>query len=215
MTFHESRNERSADAVIHVLGMTFGIIAAAALAMLAIHHVPPRAIISLGLYGFGLVAMLSCSALYNFARMGRYAGALRRVDHAVIYVMIAGTYSPIAVMAVGGMKGQILFAFVWTVALTGVTIKLLFPHRFERLALAAWLLLGWTVLAVIGPLREAVPLPGLLLLAGGCVLYSVGVVFHLWTRLPYHNAIWHCFVLAAAGCHYVAMVGIAAAGFDS
>jgi len=90
-------------------------------------------------------------------------------------------------------------------------VKLLLPNRFERLSIVLWLALGWTVLAVIQPLREAMPPTGLLLLGGGCLLYSVGVIFHLWRRLPYHNAIWHGFVLTAAACHYMAVVVLTAA----
>ncbi|MBY0510581.1 MAG: hemolysin III family protein [Rhodospirillaceae bacterium] len=211
MSFQENAGERKADAAIHGVGVAFGIVAVAALAVLAIDHVRTRDLVSLGLYAFGLFAMLTCSALYNLARNGRHADMLRRVDHAVIYVMIAGTYSPIAVMAVGGARGGALFAFVWVTALVGAALKLLLPHRFERLSLVLWLALGWTVLAVIQPLRESMAPTGLLLLGAGCLLYSIGVIFHLWRRLPYHNAIWHGFVLAAAACHYMAVVGLTAA----
>jgi hemolysin III len=211
ISFQESVSERKADAAIHGVGVAFGIVAVAALAVLAIDHVRPRELVSLGLYAFGLFAMLTCSALYNVARHGRHADMLRRIDHAVIYIMIAGTYSPIAVMAVGGTRGQLLFGFVWLVALAGAAIKLWLPYRFERVSLAAYLLLGWTVLVVIEPLRAAMPPPGLLLLGVGCGLYSVGVVFHVWRRLPYHNAVWHALVLVAAACHYIAVVILTAA----
>jgi hemolysin III len=188
-----------------VLGVGLGIAAAVCLAVVAVGHVSLYALGSLGLYGSGLVAMLLCSALYNFARYGQYAALLRRFDHAVIYIMIAATYSPLAAMAMDAKHGQVLFVFVWLVALIGASVKLGFPDRFERVSLVAYVLLGWTFVLVLGPLRKSIPASGLLLLGIGCGLYSFGVLFHLWRRLPYHNAIWHAFVLAAAACHYAAI----------
>jgi hemolysin III len=173
---------------------------------------------SLGLYAVGLLAMLICLAFYNLALydmipLSSRTGVLRRLDHAAIFVMIAGTYSPFALVAIGGRWGLGLFAFVWFVATCGVVLKLLSPDRLERLSIGLYLLLGWSVLAALDPLFGAVSLPGIVLLAAGGVLYTVGVAFPLWQRLPYHTAIWHALVLAAAACHYAAVLGdVAVAG---
>jgi hemolysin III len=152
------------------------------------------------------MAMLLCSAVYNMARDGMFKRLLRRCDHAAIFVMIAGTYTPFSLEVIGGAWGRGLLIFVWTVAAAGVALKLLRPHRFERLSVVVYLMLGWCVLAALDPLLARISLWGLVLLFAGGVLYSLGVVFHLWTRLPFHNAIWHGFVLAAAGCHYAAIM---------
>jgi hemolysin III len=199
--------ERIADAVVHVVGILLGIVATAILAAAALPKGDWLLLGSLGLYAAGLLAMLGCSAIYNMFLSSAWAGLFRRLDHAAIFVMIAGTYSPFALTVIGGKWGMSLFAFVWLVAIGGVVLKLGWPHRLERLSIALYILLGWSVLAVLDPLFGAVSLPGVILLALGGLLYTVGVVFHLWERLPYHRAIWHALVLAAAACHYAAVLG--------
>lgn len=201
-----SRAEYIADAVVHLVGLAFAVGACATLVvMILLDPVLPRAA-SLALYGFGLVAMLGCSALYNMTTHAALKARFRRLDHAAIFVMIAGTYTPFALMVIGGIWGIALLAFVWSIALAGVTVKLFFPLRFERISVATYLLLGWTVLAAFQPLLDGASLAALVLLLLGGGLYSIGVVFHLWERLPFQNAIWHVFVLAAAACHYAAIL---------
>ena len=211
MIFQESRNERSVDAALHGAGVILGAIGAIVLAATAMSHAGSHAAVSLGLYTLGLLSMLTCSALYNLTRNGPNGELLRRIDHAAVYLMIAGTYSPVALLVIGGGRGAALFAFVWAVAAAGAVLKIAFPRRFERLSIAAYLALGWTVIVVAGPLSQALSVWDLALLAAGCLLYSTGVLFHLWTKLPYHNAVWHALVLAAAACHYAVILGIAAA----
>jgi hemolysin III len=208
-----SRPERIADAVVHGLGLTFGLAAFVSLAIIVLPSGDILLWLALGLYGAGLLAMLGCSALYNLAGPGRWKAVLRRLDHAAIFVMIAGTYTPFMLIAVGGAWGLGLLAFVWSVALCGAMLKLFWPSRLDRLSVAAYLLLGWSVVVALGPLFGALSAAGLVLLGTGGLLYSLGVAFHLWHRLPYQNAVWHAFVLAAAACHFSAVLGeIAFAG---
>lgn len=201
-----SRSEWLADAAVHGAGVIFAVAACIALAVALLPSRDALLWLALGLYGAGLLAMLSCSALYNLCGPGPWKALFRRFDHAAIFVMIAGTYTPFMLVAIGGAWGHGLLAFVWTVALCGVVVKLLWPGRFERLSVAAYLLLGWSIVVVIDPLFAAVSTVGLALLGAGGLLYSLGVVFHLWRRLPYQNAIWHGFVLAAAACHFTAVL---------
>jgi hemolysin III len=205
--FHQySRAERIADAIIHAIAVSFGFAACAALALIALPSADFLLLFALGLYGVGLISMLTCSALYNVTDKEIWKGVFRRLDHATIFVMIAGTYTPFALIAIGGAWGMGLAIFVWVAALGGVLLKLLYPWRYERLSVAAYLVLGWSVLVAVDPLLAQVSTPGIILLATGGLLYSLGVVFHLWTRLPYHNAIWHSFVLAAVACHFAAVL---------
>ena len=200
------RAEWLADAVVHGVGLAFGLAACIAIAVLAIPEAGALRLASLGLYGFGLLAMLGCSALYNLSGSEVWKGVFRRFDHAAIFVMIAGTYSPFALIVMGGSWGIGVFLFVWLVALCGAAAKLLLPMRFERLSVIVYLLLGWTILVAFNPLVQGASLPALVLLMAGGGLYSLGVVFHLWERLPFQNAIWHVFVLAAAACHFTAIL---------
>lgn len=204
---HEYRPaERIADNVIHVVGIVAGFVGCIVLAVMTLPAAGTRVLAGVGLYSGGLTVMLWCSALYNMAREGAWKRVMRRCDHAAIFVMIAGTYTPFSLVVIGGAWGWGLLAFVWTVALAGMALKLFWPHRFERLSVIVYLLMGWSILVVIEPLLAGISATGLVLLVTGGALYSLGVVFHLWSRLPFQNAIWHGFVLAAAGCHYAAIL---------
>jgi hemolysin III len=202
-----SRGERIADNCIHALGVSVGLIGAVVLAVAATRQDNALLIPGVLLYGLGLIAMLGFSALYNITRPSPRKALFRRLDHAAIFVMIAGSYTPFALNGLGGAWGHGLLAFVWLVALAGAALKLFAPRRVRRFSTALYLLLGWSGLVALEPLFGALPMPALFLLATGGALYSLGVVFHHWQRLPYQNAIWHGLVLAAAGCHYGAILG--------
>ena len=201
--------ERVVDNGIHLLGVSASIAAAIALMIVAARVLPAFSLVPLGVYGAGLVAMFVSSAAYHLSRKERAKELFRRLDHAAIFVMIAGTYTPLALLNIGGAWGFGLLSFVWAIAILGVTVKLSLPRAFERLSIALYLVQGWAVLVAAKPLVLSVPTPSLVLIGIGGALYTLGVVFHVWRRLPYHNAIWHGFVLVAAGLHYTAILGAA------
>lgn len=200
-----SAGERRADAVIHTVGIVAGAAGVAWMLATAVASdaVSARTAGALAVYGLGLLGMLTASALYNQLLPGPRKAVLRRVDHAMIFVMIAGTYTPFTLATAG--VGAALGGVVWSGAVLGITLKLRYPGRFERLGLGLYLGLGWAILTAAGPLVATLPTRSLWLLAVGGVLYTVGVAFHLMERLPYHNALWHLLVLGAAACHFVAV----------
>jgi hemolysin III len=149
---------------------------------------------------------LGLSAAYNLWPVSPVKWLLRRLDHAAIFVLIAATYTPFLAEPQSRFAGLGLLAFVWVVALLGATVKLLFPGRFDRCAIALYLLLGWSGLIGDLPLVAALPEPILWLLAAGGLFYSAGVAFHLWEKLRFQNAIWHACVVVAACCHYAAVL---------
>jgi len=200
------RPERQADAVIHALGLGLALVACPLLLWTAWSSARPLLIVALGVYAVALGAMLGCSALYNLTPAGTRKARFRRLDHAAIFAMIAGTYTPFALVTIGGSLGAGLLAFVWIVACGGMAVELLGMRRSDALLTAAYLLLGWVVLVDLEPLTTGLSPLGFRLLVAGGLLYTVGVVFHHWPSLPYHNAIWHGFVLAAAACHYLAVL---------
>jgi hemolysin III len=206
----DTQSQWRVDAMVHAVGLTFALAACVTLAIVAAPRQDPAVLASLAIYGAGLLAMLGCSAVYNIAGDGPRKALWRRLDHAAIFVMIAGTYTPFAAIAIGGAWGTGLLLFVWTAAGVGAALKLLRPERIETLSLAAYLLLGWTILVAIDRLIAAVSLQALVLLTAGGILYSVGILFYLWHRLPYHRAIWHGFVLTAAACQYFAVLDVIA-----
>lgn len=213
MPIHIRLGEMMADRWIHRAGVCAGLVAAAVLIGLAAAHDDASRLLAVLVYAAGLVTMLGCSAAYNLTPPSPRKQLLRRFDHAAIFVMIAGTYTPLMVGGVGGAWGFGMSASVWLVALIGASVKLCFPGRFERLAIVLYLLLGWSVTVALGPLLASFDGITILLLGIGGVLYSLGVVFHLWEALPFHRAIWHVLVLVAAGCHYWAVLdGVVLAG---
>jgi hemolysin III len=131
---------------------------------------------------------------------------LRRFDHAAIFVMIAGTYTPFIAQMKAGVASASLLTGVWLTAIFGIALKTLLPGRFDRTAVAACLVLGWSGALAYDSVATALPSISLWLLAAGGALYSIGVIFHCWQSLRFQNAIWHLFVLVAACCHYSAVL---------
>jgi hemolysin III len=207
-----SLGERVADGCLHVIGVTASLVALTVLLVIGIKSDTALWVVSLTVYGLALVATFSFSAGYNLlARPPRLKEWLRRFDHAAIFLMIAGTYTPFVLIQMNTPFGLVLLAVVWAIAAIGIALQLFAPRYLRGLSVALYLVQGWAVLAAIDPLMSAMPGRALTLLMAGGVLYTVGVVFHLWERLPYSNAIWHGFVLAAASCHFAAVIFLVAA----
>jgi hemolysin III len=207
-----SLGERVADGCLHVVGVTASLVALTVLLVIGIKSNTALWVVSLTTYGLALVTTFSLSAGYNLvARPPRLKEWLRRFDHAAIFLMIASTYTPFVLIQMNTPFGLILLAVVWTIAAIGIVLQLFAPRYLQGLSVALYLVQGWAVLAAIEPLMSALPGRALTLLMAGGVLYTVGVVFHLWERLPYSNAIWHGFVLAAASCHFTAVIFVVAA----
>jgi hemolysin III len=203
--------ERVADGCIHVIGVTASLVALTALLIVSVKAQAMLWMVALLVYGLALVAMFSCSAGYHLVIHPKIKEVFRRLDHAAIFFMIAGTYTPFILIKMNDPWGLTLLAVVWTMAAIGIAIKLFAPRFLEGLTVALYLVQGWAVLAAWQPLMSALPGVVLTLLMIGGVLYTVGVVLHLWDRLPYQNAIWHGFVLTAASVHYAAVMVIVAA----
>jgi hemolysin III len=201
-----SRGELIADGALHVLGVTASLIAAVSLVLLAIGELPPEATVSVLIYCTGLLAVFLCSAAYHLVTGPKLKALLRRFDHAAIYLKIAATYTPFAAIKMGGLAGMSLLGAVWVIAAIGIFTRLVLPGQFVRTAYVLYLAQGWACLAALRPFLEAVPTSSITLLLLGGILYTAGIAFHLWQRLPYHNFIWHAFVLAASACHFAAVV---------
>jgi len=204
-----SRGELIADAAVHGIGLVGAIAATGFLLNAALASGQPRTVAAIAVYTTCLVAMPPISAGYNLGPTPGWRRRMRRVDQAAIFVLIAGSYTPFAVVALGGHLGFALLALVWSVAGVGVVLKLRQPTWLDaKWSVALYLALGWCALPALGPLLAALEPVTLALLALGGVVYTAGVVFHMWRALPYHNAIWHGFVVAAAACHVFAVAGI-------
>jgi len=200
------KHEILADGIIHVLGAVGGLVAVIVLLALAAPTVGAWELTSVAIYGLGLVAVLIISAVYNLWPVSPFKWALRRLDHSAIYLLIAGTYTPFIMQMRSEITAIVLLVGVWAGSLAGMVLKLCLPGRFDRLAILLYLLLGWSGVMAYEAVLGALPGSTLTLLAAGGLLYTVGVIFHIWEGLRFQNAIWHAFVLVAAACHYGAVL---------
>jgi len=206
MKWDYDRGEILADGIVHGLGIAFGLVSVIALFVVAAQTVGPLELTSVLIYGGGLLTVLIVSAIYNLWPVSPVKWILRRFDHSAIFLLIAGTYTPFITQMKAGMEAALLLVGVWTASGVGMALKLFLPGRFERLSLVLYLMIGWSGVAAYQSIFGALPASTLWLLAAGGVLYTAGVVFHLWESLRFQNAIWHAFVLLAAACHYGAVL---------
>lgn len=212
----QSPRELAADAAMHVLGVLSGVAGAVILPTLIAGNAGAAELAAVLLYVAGLVAMLLCSAAYNLVQAYPRAfpwahprrDLLQRFDHAAIFAMIAGTYTPFTVLVLDGGWSVVLTTLIWSLAVAGIVMKLWQPRRFRRLSVLSYLALGWVGMSACYPLYVALGPTTFALIAIGGSLYTIGVLFHVWDRLPFQNAIWHGFVLAAAAVHYAAVLAV-------
>lgn len=202
-----SLGERRVDAAVHCVGIVGGTVAAIWVMAGLRAGTDGATIASMAVYVTAMVVMLTASGAYNMAPPGRLKERLRRVDHAAIFAAIAGTYTPLLALRLPSPWGMAACAAVWAVALGGMALKLLAPRRRERLGLALYLGLGWIGLPAMPVVARALDERTLALIGAGALIYTVGAGIHLLERLPYHNALWHIFVLAAAACHFFGLAG--------
>ncbi|GAA3848219.1 hemolysin III family protein [[Pseudomonas] carboxydohydrogena] len=200
------RAELIADSIVHVTGLSLGLIAATVLIVLAGIYASTLNLVTTAIYAVGLIAMLAFSAVYNLWPVSPVKWVLRRFDHSAIYVLIAATYTPFLAQMADRRLGFLLIGGVWSVALIGIALKVFYPGRFDKLAVVLYLALGWSGVMAYDSIAASLSSTTLWLIAIGGVLYSAGVIFHAWERLRFQNAIWHGFVLLAAACHYSAVL---------
>jgi hemolysin III len=160
----------------------------------------------LAAYVLCLIMMLACSAAYNLTPPSQLKWILRRFDHSAIFLLIAGTYTPLLPFLPDAAQAWTLGLVTWLGAAFGIAIKFLFPGRFDRLAILVYLALGWVGITAAGAFAQVLPSQVLNLIIAGGILYTAGVIFHIWDSLKFHNAIWHGFVAAAATCHFIAIL---------
>ncbi len=163
-------------------------------------------IVTFTIYGLSLVISYAAFTLYHIFKFHeRWGKFFKILDHSTIYLLIAGTYTPFALISLRGNWGWTLFATVWVVTVLGVFLKIFFVHRFKVLAPLTYLFMGWLIVFAIKPAVELIPRAGFYLLLAGGLFYTFGLIFYAWKRLLFHHAIWHLFVLAGSTCHYFAV----------
>ena len=200
--------EEIANSISHGLGFILSIVALTFLVVYSCKDNDPWKIIAFSIYGSSLTILYLISTLYHSLTQSRIKAIFRRLDHAAIYLLIAGTYTPVILISLRTTWVIYLLPIVWLMAFIGIYIKIFYIHRYERLTLAYYIIMGWMALIAVKPLFNAIPIESFVWIILGGVAYTSGVVFYAWNRLPFNHTIWHGFVLAGSFSHFMGMLYI-------
>lgn len=189
-------------AISHGLGLALSIAGLAILVAFASINGSAMAIISSAIFGTTLIFMYGSSTLYHAITHQEVKELFQKFDHASIYFLIAGSYTPITLVSLGGVWGYSIASAIWATAFFGIYMKFMYPNRFEKLSLFLYLIMGWSIIVAMGPLRESMENGGIYLLIAGGLSYTLGVFFYINDHKNFYHAIWHLFVLAGSIFHY-------------
>ena len=203
-----SEKEERLNIITHAFGLLLSVIGLPFLILKSLNLNGFWKPTSLIIYGFSLIVLYAASTFYHAAKNPRLRRKLNIFDHAAIYVLIAGTYTPFTILVLEGSLGWIIFGLTWTFALTGIILKLFYTGRFDKLSTVLYLLMGWQIMFVFNPLMERFSTEGLQLLFAGGVFYTIGAVLYSMKKLPYNHAIFHVFVVLGSVCHFFSILGI-------
>ena len=201
-----SLGEEIAHSVSHGIGALLGVVGLVVMLWLSFEYGDVWHVVSVSIYGASVILLYSASTLYHAITNPRAKRFFQLMDHAAIFVLIAGTYTPFLLVNLRGPWGWSLFIIIWSIALGGVLLEIVKKERVKWLSLSLYLGLGWMALVAVKPMLELVNTTGLLLLLIGGLLYSLGVIFYVRKQMVYHHAIWHVFVLAASVAHFFAVI---------
>ena len=199
-----SSNEEIANAVSHGLGAILSLVGLIFLLSIPKNQEMLRAI-SFSIYGISLILMFLSSTFYHSVSQTQLKQAFKMLDHCSIYLLIAGTYTPLMLITLNGVLGITVLVLIWTIALGGILFKLKFGHRFKKTSLVTYLFMGFLSLPLLSNISVSLPEDGVILLALGGAIYSAGVFFYVKKTVPFTHAIWHLFVLGGATCHFMMM----------
>lgn len=198
--------EEIANTLSHGLGLVMGITGLILLLNQSLtNNADSLTVTSMALYGSSMIVLFLASTLYHAVSDQKLKQGLKVFDHCAIYLLIAGSYTPFLLVSLRTPLAITLMVVIWSIAIAGIIMKVVFMQRFKRFSLFSYLAMGWLSLIVIYQLSVTLPLGGLLLLALGGLIYSLGVIFYVAKRIPYHHAIWHLFVLVGCACHFLAI----------
>lgn len=199
---HYSFAEELANTITHGVGALLSIAALVLMVVFAARYGNVWHIVSVSIYGATLILLYTASTIYHGVRNPRFKHLLQRIDHASIYLLIAGTYTPFTLVSLRGHWGWAMFALVWGIALLGIVLELGTTRGRQKLSLALYLGMGWIVVIAIKPMLDQVATGGLVLLLLGGLSYTLGVFFYVRHTMAYHHAIWHLFVMLGSLLHF-------------
>ena len=198
--------EEIANSLTHALGIVLAIAGLAVMTAFASLYGDVWHIVTCSIFGTTLILLYTSSTLYHSIQDVRAKEFLRALDHSAIFLLIAGTYTPFMLVSLRGPWGWSLFTVIWALAIFGIALRLFLRGRLHGVVVALYVAMGWAVVVAVQPMLEKVAVGGLLLLAGGGLAYTAGVIFYKWRSLKYHHAIWHGFVLLGSALHFFAVL---------
>jgi len=202
LTQRYTQHEEFLNALTHGIGIVLSIIGLVVLVAFAVLDGSAVLVMSCAVFGATLIFAYTSSTLYHAVTNENVKQIFRQFDHSAIYLLIAGTYTPVVLVHLDFVWGLGIFIFIWATAIAGVFLKFRYPHKYKKLSVALYLIMGWFVVIAIKQLMLSMDSNGLWLMLIGGLFYSLGVVFYVWKSLPYNHAIWHLFVLAGSISHY-------------
>ena len=197
--------EEKINIISHAIGFILSIVALVLLMAHACLHGDVRHIVSFSIFGASLMMLYAASTFYHLAKKPALRNRLKIMDHASIYVLIAGTYTPFTLVTLKGATGWVIFGISWGLALTGIILKLFFTGKYDLISTIMYILMGWVIVFAIKPLIRNLPLEGLLWLFAGGISYTVGAVLYSIEKIKFNHAIFHLFVLIGSFCHFISV----------
>jgi hemolysin III len=203
---HYSRKQETVNGLIHSVGILFGVSGLPVLTGIATAHHNTAGIIGAGIYGFCFLLLFASSTIYHFAEEPSLKNVFKIIDHISIYFLIAGTYTPFLLVYMNNSFGITLLSVLWGLTVAGIFFKLWFTGKFEIISIIIYVMMGWILVVGGRTFFTHLPVSVLVFICIGGALYSIGIFFYVWDKRLYTHAVWHIFVLAAAICHYVAVL---------
>lgn len=200
-----SKREEIANAITHGLGVLLSVAVTSILLVFAVWKGTAVHIVSFAVFGGTMLTLYTASTLVHAFPKGRVKDLFEIMDHAAIYLFIAGTYTPIVLIVVGGGLGWTLFGVVWGLAIFGVVFKVFFTKKFVVLSTLGYVAMGWLITFAFQDISANMPPAGIQFLVAGGIIYTLGSIFYVWRSFPFHHAVWHLFVLAGSVMHFLMM----------
>ena len=204
VTYYNTTEEKL-NVITHAVGLILSIVALVFLIIHASYNGTARHIISFTIFGASLILLYSASTLYHYSQKPNLRRKLNILDHASIYVLIAGTYTPFTLVTLKGWVGWTIFGITWGIALIGIFFKLFYTGRYDKISTIAYVAMGWIIIFAIKPLIENLPLNGLYWLMVGGIFYTIGAILYSIKKMKYNHAIFHVFVLLGSFSHFMAI----------
>ncbi len=206
LTQFYSIGEEIMNSITHGIGAALSVAGLTVLVVLAVLYGNVTQVVSFSIYGGSLIILYLASTLYHSFQQPKIKRVLKFVDHASIFLLIAGTYTPFLLLGVQGAWGLTFLVIIWGIAILGVSFKAIFFNRMQKASVLLYIVMGWLSVLILKSLLAHMPVGGLIWLGAGGAAYTIGVIFYAMKKVPYMHGVWHLFVLAGSLCHYFAIL---------